>query len=232
MPVTPRIRVLEIGCGEGGNLLPFLDIGCIVTGIDLSENKINLAKTFLQNHPNYNQLTLITDNIYNAAYLNESFDLIFMRDVIEHIPDQARFMHFVKLFLAPGGKIFLGFPPWQNPFGGHQQIINNRLFSKLPYFHLLPASLYRLLLSLFRIKKATKEALLEIKETGLSIERFEKILKKEGYLIDRKTFFLINPNYEVKFKIRPRKQSGLISGIPWVRNFFTTAAYYVVSIKQ
>ena len=26
-------NVLEIGCGEGGNLLPFAEIGCNVTGI-------------------------------------------------------------------------------------------------------------------------------------------------------------------------------------------------------
>ena len=35
--VTPQSRILEIGCGEGGNLVPFARIGCRVTGIDLSE---------------------------------------------------------------------------------------------------------------------------------------------------------------------------------------------------
>jgi 16S rRNA A1518/A1519 N6-dimethyltransferase RsmA/KsgA/DIM1 with predicted DNA glycosylase/AP lyase activity len=28
MPVTSATRVFEIGCGEGGNLVPFLEIGC------------------------------------------------------------------------------------------------------------------------------------------------------------------------------------------------------------
>lgn len=30
--LTPEMRVLEIGCGEGGNLLPFAEAGCTVTG--------------------------------------------------------------------------------------------------------------------------------------------------------------------------------------------------------
>jgi len=29
--VTKGVRVLEIGCGTGGNLVPFLDAGCVVT---------------------------------------------------------------------------------------------------------------------------------------------------------------------------------------------------------
>lgn len=39
-------RVLEIGCGEGGNLLPFAEAGCSVTGIDLAANKIANAKEY------------------------------------------------------------------------------------------------------------------------------------------------------------------------------------------
>ena len=35
--VTGDMSVLEIGCGEGGNLQPFLDLGCKVTGIDICE---------------------------------------------------------------------------------------------------------------------------------------------------------------------------------------------------
>ena len=44
--LTPDTRVLEIGCGEGGNLLPFAEQGCKVTGIDICEERINEARTF------------------------------------------------------------------------------------------------------------------------------------------------------------------------------------------
>ena len=38
------MRVLEIGCGEGGNMPPFLEIGCTVVGIDILESKIEKAR--------------------------------------------------------------------------------------------------------------------------------------------------------------------------------------------
>ena len=43
---TPDTRVLEIGCGEGGNLLPFAEHGCKVTGIDICKERVNEAQMF------------------------------------------------------------------------------------------------------------------------------------------------------------------------------------------
>jgi SAM-dependent methyltransferase len=221
--------VLEIGCAEAGNLKPFVDLGCKVTGIDIACNRIELAKQFYKNHHNRNKLELICEDIYNVKPSEEKFDLIVMRDVIEHIPQQEKFMGFVKDFLKEDGKFFLGFPPWQNPFGGHQQICKNRFLSKLPYFHLFSVSIYKTILKVFGESDATINGLLEIKQTGISIERFERIVKKENYTINKRLFYFINPNYQTKFGLKPRKQVKLIASIPWFRNFFTTAMYYVIS---
>ncbi len=38
--LTPKSRILEVGCGEGGNLVPFAQLGCRVTGIDIAECRI------------------------------------------------------------------------------------------------------------------------------------------------------------------------------------------------
>ena len=235
--VTPHIkpglgkRVLEIGCGEGGNLKPFIEAGCKATGVDLSESKIENGQRFFENHPNKKRLNLICEDVYNMPEPEKPFDLIFMRDVIEHIHNQGKFMHFVKRFLAPGGFFFLAFPPWQNPFGGHQQICRNRILAKTPWIHLLPVKLYAAMLKLGGEPPARIEALLEIKQTGLSIERFEKILKKEHFEIVRKDFFFINPNYKVKFGLKPRKTPLFLWKLPWFRNFFTTSAYYLITRK-
>jgi CDP-glycerol glycerophosphotransferase (TagB/SpsB family) len=76
------------------------------------------------------------------------------------------------------------------------------------------------------------EVLLEIKDTGISIERFERIVKKNNYAVVNKTHFFINPIYEYKFGWKPRKQSVLIKHLTWVRNFFTTCVYYLIAGKQ
>ena len=227
--IDVNTSVLEIGCAEAGNLKPFVDLGCKVTGIDIACGRIELAKEFYSEHENRENLELICEDIYNVKPSDKKYDIIVMRDVIEHIPNQEKFMGFVKEFLKKNGKFFLGFPPWQNPFGGHQQVCKNKFLSKLPYFHILPRAVYKAILNVFGESEGTIKGLLEIKDTGISIERFERILKTGNYTINKRTFYLFNPNYETKFGLKPRKLTKLISSIPWLRNFFTTAMYYVVS---
>ncbi len=226
-PITENSTILEIGCGEGGNLIPFMELNCKITGIDLSAGKIAKGNEFYKQHKNREKLTLIADDIYNRKDLGK-FDIIILRDVIEHIPNQEYFMSYFKCFFHKNSIVYFGFPPWQNPFGGHQQICRSKVLSKLPYFHMFPISIYKGILSLFGENERSINGLLEIKETGISIERFESISQKNDFEILEKTLFFINPNYEVKFKIKPRKQSNLIANIPWLRNFFTTCVYYIL----
>jgi SAM-dependent methyltransferase len=233
MTLSADTEVMEVGCGEGGNMKPFLDKGCRVTGVDISPSKIDHAQQFLGSASYGSRLSLIADDVYNLeARFAGKYDLIILRDVIEHIHDQERFMGFIKAFLKPEGMIFFGFPPWYNPFGGHQQICESRILSKLPYYHILPVPLYRFLLKTGGESDAKIDALLEIKETGISIERFENILRKDNYSIQNKLLYFINPNYEIKFRVKPRKQVGFIRAIPFLRNFLTTSVYYIVKKKN
>lgn len=225
--VDATMSILEIGCGEGGNIRPFLDMGCQVTGIDINETQINNAREIYAAHPYKHNLTLISEDIYKVADLNHTFDIIVIRDVIEHIPNQERFLPFIKRFLNPGGVIFIAFPPWQNPFGGHQQACDNKYLSHLPWVHLLPRSLYKKVLECGNVPP---KSLLEIKETGISLERFLSIVRKEKFTISEEILYFINPNYEIKFKLRPRKLWKLLN-IPYIRNFYTTCGYYLLKLK-
>ena len=90
-PIDKSISVLEIGCGEGGNLGPFLDMGCDrVVGVDLSTSKIENGKKYFENHPRKAHLELIAEDIYKTNTIGK-FDFIITRDVIEHIHNQDRF---------------------------------------------------------------------------------------------------------------------------------------------
>ncbi|HOF16138.1 MAG TPA: class I SAM-dependent methyltransferase [Bacteroidales bacterium] len=227
-PISETTEVLEIGCGEGGNLQAFLDLQCRCVGIDINEKQIDNAKLFYENHPHKNKIEFIHSDIYKVDGKDLVFDLIIMRDVIEHIPNQEFFMQYVKKFLKPNGVIFFGFPPWQNPFGGHQQVCQSKL-SKTPYFHLLPTPLYRRILERFG---EDPTGLLEVKATGISIERFHRILRKEKYIITKNDYYFINPNYEIKFRMKPKKVIAPFRWIPYLRNFYTTAYYAVVKPIQ
>lgn len=224
------LKVLEIGCGEAGVLKAFLERGDRCTGIELGQNRIDVGKERLSDYIANGQLDFICENIYNIdpGTLPSRFDLIILKDVIEHIPDQGKFIPFLKDFLAPGGKVFFAFPPWQMPFGGHQQMCRNRILSKLPYFHLLPTPLYKQILKWGGESEIAVKELLEIKETGISIERFEQLVQKAQFSIIRKRFYLTNPIYEWKFGLKTREQYSMIWRSPGIRNFFSTAAYYLI----
>ena len=232
MPITKESTILEIGCGEGGNLVPFVKLGCQrIVGIDLAKNKIENGQAYFKTIEGGERVELIYEDIYDSKGMGK-FDVIIMRDVIEHIHDQERFLKYVKRFLKPGGAFYLGFPPWYNPFGGHQQITSNKYLSKLPYYHILPRSLYARILRWGKEPEKRIEALLEIYDTRISIERFERIIKAENYKKLRRTFYLFNPNYQIKFNLKPRTVWKIFSGIRFFRNFYTTAMYYVITIDE
>ncbi len=226
------MNVLEIGCAEAGVLKAFLERGHNCTGIELNDSRVKLAAQFFEKEVKENKIRFLSRNIYDIdpeKDLADKFDLIILKDVIEHIHDQNRFMQVLKTFLKPNGKVFFGFPPWQMPFGGHQQICQNKYLSKLPYFHLLPKPLYRGILKLGKESEGCIEDLIEIKDTGISIERFERILKDRRYTTLKKELFLFNPIYEYKFNLKPKKQLAAVKGIPIVRNYLSTCAYYLVT---
>jgi SAM-dependent methyltransferase len=231
LPLSPDLQVMDIGCGEGGVLIPFLELGCKTVGVELDELKSGYARELLSEFIQKGQAEIINQNIYEEAALERfsgQFDLIILKDVIEHIPHQEKFIPYLKKFLKPGGQVFFGFPPWYMPHGGHQQVCKSKFLSMLPYFHLLPNPLYVGILKLFREYDVVIKDLLLTKSTGISIERFERIVHNAGFSIPAKTFYLINPIYQYKFGVKPRKQWSVISSIPYVRDFLTTCVYYMI----
>ena len=223
-------EVMEIGCAEGGVLQAFLDKGCKGVGVELMPARYEIAKELLKDYISKGQAEVIQKNIYDldADSGYHRFDLIILKDVIEHIHDQDKVLAHLRKFLKKDGHIFFGFPPWQMPFGGHQQIAKSKLLSRLPYYHLLPMSLYKGMLKAMGEREKTVEDLAEIKETGISIERFEKLIKKNSYSIREKEFFLINPIYKYKFNLEAKKQYNWLASIPYFRNYLTTCVYYLV----
>jgi SAM-dependent methyltransferase len=227
--LSSNTRVLEIGCGEAGVLKAFLERGCFCTGIELEESRIELAKTFLSEERAAGRVTFLNKNIYDVdpeVDLEGRYDIIILKDVIEHIPDQARFMPELLRFMQKGGLVFFAFPPWMMPYGGHQQVLPGKLASKLPYTHLLPGPLYPFFLRMLGTPATGVATMEEIRSTGISIERFERIARDSGFTVARKQFYLFNPIYEHKFGLKPRMQWGWVSRVPFLRNFVTMGVYY------
>ena len=134
----------------------------------------------------------------------------------------------MKRYLSAGGVLFIAFPAWQMPFGGHQQIARGTVVSHLPFIHLLPRVLYKWILETGDEEEDTIKELLSIKETKCTIEMFRNLVKQTGYHIVDQQLFFINPHYEVKFGLSPRKLGRVLSSIPYLRNFFSTSCFYLL----
>lgn len=219
-------NILEVGCGEGGNLFPFAKIGCKVCGIDISENRIRQAKSIYRQ--NNVSAEFICSDIFKYDFHNRKFNLIICHDVIEHIRNKYELITLLHHLLTTNGIIFCAFPLWQMPFGGHQQICRSRILSHLPFIHLLPASVYRRILILFGESKECVTELLTIKETGLSVEEFRTLIKLSVLKISQETFWFINPHYQQKFGFTPIKLRG-IDKLRYLRNFLTTSYWCILT---
>lgn len=225
-----RSRVLEIGCGEGGNLKPFAEAGCEVVGIDMASSRIEQAQRFFAAEK-LEGMFVCCDFLSYSSPENEAgkFDIIILHDVIEHVPDKYAFMRHVGSFLRREGVVFVAFPAWQMPFGGHQQICRSRFWSKIPFYHLLPYGLYPFVLERLAHESAgTVRELLCIKICKCPVELFEKVVVRCGLRVASRQLWLVNPHYEQKFGLKPRRLPSAISHVPFIRDFFSTSCFYLL----
>lgn len=225
-------RVLEIGCAEAGVLRAFLERGATAVGVDSSARRLGLGREFLADAVREGRLELLH---LDAAALRDhprflgAFDLIVLKDVVEHVEDRPGLFALMRDLLSPSGRVFMAFPPWAMPFGGHQQICRSRVLSRTPYFHLLPTGPYHALLRAFGEPAGRIESLLATKRTGIGSLAFERLAEETGYRVADRRLYLLNPMYSYRFGIPPRAQAEWLSARGVVRDLVTSCAYYTLS---
>jgi len=223
-------NVLEIGCGEGGVLKAFCDEGYTCYGVDIASHRIESARHILSDDVRAKRVTFYAADVHDTetfAHLMGQVDLLILKDAIEHIYQQEKILQVLHQFVRPGGHVFIAFPPWWNPFGGHQQVAQSFL-RFVPWFHVFPRALYQKILQTCGEPEAKVNGLLEVYDTRLPVRKFESLLHCTDWPVLKRQFFLFNPIYEYKFGLKGRRQFELVSGIPLLRDFLSTAVYYVL----
>lgn len=99
--IKRHMNILEVGCGDGGNLLPFSRMGCNTIGIDISECRIKDAILFFKE--NNAKGEFILSDIFKMKEVKTKFDLIICHDVFEHIENKQMFLQNTKNMLTTGG---------------------------------------------------------------------------------------------------------------------------------
>ena len=96
-------RLLDVGCGDGRFLAAVLQRGWDVCGLDNSPGAIQAARQQLGD-----RVTLTT--LREASYPPDSFDVVSLFEVLEHLPDVLGHLREISRLLKPGGLICLSVP--------------------------------------------------------------------------------------------------------------------------
>ena len=223
------ISAMEIGSAEGGVLHTFILNGVKeAIGTDIAQNRLDMGKKI-------SQIMDLKVEYYNHNIINEeipeewidSFDLVLLRDVIEHLDDTFVALDKIRKIIKPGGKLFVTFPPYHSPFGGHQHTVYSK-GGKIPYIHLLPNWIFYKLIS-----KGSPEDIGEVKrlqKIKLTTKKFETSLIKAGFSISKKDYYFLRPVFKMKFGL-PSLKLTPISFLPFIKKFFTMEASYILTKK-
>ena len=98
-------RVLEVGCGAGGNLSVFRDNDCEVIGLDFDDDYLDVARK--------NGIITIKGSLDKLGS-NDKYDLIILSHVLEHIVDPAGFLVTLIEHLDDTGVIYIEVPSLNN----------------------------------------------------------------------------------------------------------------------
>jgi len=93
---------LDVGCGEGYVLTEALQRRWSTYGVDIFDNRMELAKG--------KSIAFFRGDIFQASFPNDFFDCIYMDSVLEHVLDPSRQLCEVRRILREGGVAYIGVP--------------------------------------------------------------------------------------------------------------------------
>lgn len=98
-------RVLDVGCGGGILSESMYFKGADVTGIDLGEKALNVAKLHqLESGAKVNYTLTSVEQL--AQEQPASFDVVTCMEMLEHVPDPASVVAACATLVKPGGSVF------------------------------------------------------------------------------------------------------------------------------
>jgi SAM-dependent methyltransferase/glycosyltransferase involved in cell wall biosynthesis len=112
LALPPGARILDVGCGSGWLSEYFARLGYQVTGIDISNDLIGMARDRVERVP-YNvdhetplRCRFLTQDI-EIEPLPEKFDAVICYDSLHHLEDERRVFRHLAAMLDVGGLLFI-----------------------------------------------------------------------------------------------------------------------------
>jgi len=98
-------KVLDVGCGGGILAEGMAAKGADVTGIDMGETNLGVARLhLLESGLNVDYLQITVEQL--AEQMPASFDVVTCMEMLEHVPDPASIIAASAKLVKPGGHVF------------------------------------------------------------------------------------------------------------------------------
>lgn len=223
---APGMSVCEIGCAEGGVLAAFVEQGAVsALGTDIAVARLEIGKNI--NREIGIEFELSSHNILSDDIdptLIGKYDLILLRDVIEHLSKPLDALKAIYRLLKPGGRLYVTFPPYYSAFGGHQHTLASAI-GKVPFLHWLPKTIF------YNIIKNGRQVdvveVMDLKDIRLTPSKFLNFAKEAKFKTIKQDYYFIRPVYKMKFGI-PALSSNLFRFIPLVKEVLSMEAGYIL----
>jgi len=101
-PAPSRCRILDVGCGAGFLSNRMAEFGYQVTGIDLSEDSLVVARKY----DTTQNVQYLSANAYQLPFEDNSFQVVSAMDFLEHVDHPDKVIREISRVLAPGGLFF------------------------------------------------------------------------------------------------------------------------------
>lgn len=99
------VRILDIGCGGGILAEAMANLGAEVTGIDVVERNLVVAR--LHAAESGHQISYVDSTAEAMADSGQTFDVVLNMEVVEHVADLDGFMKACCALVRPGGMMFV-----------------------------------------------------------------------------------------------------------------------------
>lgn len=99
---TAELDVLDVGCGQGIDLVEYARAGAHATGIDLTPRHAELARSHLEALGL--QANVVDGDAEHLPFEDASFDVVSSNGVLHHTPDMPAALREIRRVLRPGGK--------------------------------------------------------------------------------------------------------------------------------
>lgn len=217
-------NILEIGCGNGGFISAFGEFSDNCVGFDLKNLK------WENTNVKYHKLDVFDDELINK--FDSKFDIIILRDVIEHLDNTQTNKLFsqIQKLSNLNTVILITFPPFYSPFGLHQQVLLKSILRFIPYLSSLPKSLIKVLIKDDKNKEGTDE-LLSLYDSRKTIGMFYRLMSQNCYKILDKEFFYVRPSHEIRYGIKTIR-SRVVQHIPLIREILITGTIFLIKSSK